>query len=136
MKKIMIAIIVFALAFTTSACSSAELPDGFDEEEVISLAKNIVEWLNDSEFESVTAMVREDLQNDLSAETLENALSSALEKAGAFEEFSKAAVTGTQDSSTGEDYAVAVLVCKYENDQQIFTISIDGNLEIVGLYMK
>jgi hypothetical protein len=34
------------------------------------------------------------------------------------------------------DYAVAVLVCKYENGSATYTISIDADGLVCGLYMK
>lgn len=51
-------------------------------------------------------------------------------------EFKSAAAASQESKSTGENYAVAVLVCKYENASLTYTIFMDVDLNIVGMYMK
>ena len=136
MKKTLSLGLALILILSLTACSVAKLSENYDKDEVLSRAEEIVALLNASDFDAVAAGVREDLQEQLSSEVLENALGEILAQAGAFQEFTAEAVTGQQSKTTGEDYAVAVLVGKYENASHTFTISFNEDLEIVGLYMK
>jgi hypothetical protein len=119
-----------------TACSGSKLADAYSKDEVIARGEEMVELINTLDYEAVCGELREDLQDQLTPQQLKDAWDSGLMAAGAFEEFSQVVTAGQTDSSTGEDYAVAVLVCKYENSTLTFTISMDTNLDIVGLYMK
>ncbi|MGI5984380.1 MAG: DUF3887 domain-containing protein [Clostridiales bacterium] len=136
MKKILTSILAAALIFSLAACSSNKLAEVYKEDEVIARAKEIVDIINTYSYDEVTAELREDLQDQLTAEQLESALDSQLKAAGEFLEYKTEAVYGQKDSSEDKDYAVAVLICKYENASLTYTISMDKDLNIVGLYMK
>lgn len=131
-------IIIVILIFSTmlSACTSAKLADIYDEESVIDRAKGIVELINAYDFEAVNAQVRDDLQDQLTSTQLKDALEGKLVDAGAFVEYQSSGAVGQKSKSTGEDYATVVLVGKYENSTIVFTITMDSNLDIVGLYAK
>lgn len=136
MRKIAIMTVVLMLLGMLSACGGAKLADIYDEDDVIARAKEVVGIINTGDYEAVVAQVREDLRDKLPAETLEEAWGPALAEAGAFEEYASVSVIGQKSKSTGEDYAVTVLTCRYENGKRIFTVSMDKDLAIVGLYMK
>ena len=136
MKKAMILAMVLALIWLLSACGGAKLADIYDEDEVTARAKEVVDVINTLDYEAMANVVREDLQDQLTADTLRDAWDPLLSKARDLEEYKSVTVIGQKSQSTGEDYAVAVLACKYENATRAFTISMDQNLDIVGLYMK
>lgn len=136
MKKILTSILAAALIFSLAACSSNKLADAFKEDEVIARAKALVDVINTYSYDAVVAELREDLQGQLTAEQLESAWDAQLKAAGEFTEYKTAAAYGQKDKATDEDYALAVLVCKYENASLTYTISMDKDLNIVGLYMK
>lgn len=136
MKKLCLSLLTLLLALSLAACASAELAEGFDETEVKTRAKELVATINTQDYDAVVAEIREDLQGQLSAQSLEDAWAPLLEKSGAFETFSSVAAYGQADKATGENYAVCVLVCKYENASRTFTLSMDEDMELVGLYMK
>jgi len=136
MKKAMILIVVLALTWLLAACGGAKLADVYDEDEVTARAKDVVGMINDRDYEAVTGEVREDVRDQLTPDILSDAWDATLDKSGAFEDYKSVTVIGQKNRDNGEDYAVAVLVGKYENASRTFTIMMDENLDIVGLYMK
>ncbi len=136
MKKILITLFAIALTLSLAACGSNNLADSFSEEEVIANAKSYVETINTLDYEAVVAGLREDLQSQVTVESLESAWGPLLDEAGEFEKYTTVVVYGQKDQTTQEDYAVCVLVCKYENASRTFTISMDKDYKFVGLYMK
>jgi len=136
MKKVLVPMMAIILILALAACSSNKLASSFDKDKVVSRAEELVQTVNTFDYGTVVSALRKDLQTQLTADKLEASWGSQLKAAGNFVEFSSEAVYGTKDKSTGESYAVAVLVCKYENATLTYTISMNSNLEIVGLYMK
>lgn len=136
MKKLVYFLLSAALLFSLAACSSNKLAEVFSEDEVIANAKSYVETINTLDYEAVVAGLREDLQAQVTAESLESAWSPLLSEAGKFEKYTTVVAYGQNDQSTQEDYAVCVLVCKYENASRTFTLSMDKDYEFIGLYMK
>jgi hypothetical protein len=136
MKKLCLSLFALLLTLSLAACASAELAEGFDETEVKTRAKELVATINTQDYDAVIAEIREDLQSQLSAQSLDEAWTPLLDDSGTFEAFSSVAVYGQADKATGDNYAVCVLVCKYEDASRTFTISMDEDMEIVGLYMK
>lgn len=136
MKKTLSIFLVMLLAFSLTACSQNKLADIYVEEDVITSAKEIVELVNAQDFDGVNAAMRADLQESLTGQQLEDALAPLLTQAGAFQEYSTVTAVGQKSKSTNEDYATVVLVCKHENGNLIFTITLDANLDLVGIYCK
>lgn len=136
MKKTAIALVALLLMGLVTACGGGNLAEGFEEDAVVARAKKAVEVINTRDYEAVNALLREDLQSLASADTWKDAWDQSLGEAGAFVSYKKAVAVGQKDKNTGEDYAVVVLTCTYENGTRIFTISMDADLEIVGMYMR
>jgi hypothetical protein len=136
MKLIRILFILLAFSITLSACTSAKLADIYDESVVTERAKEIVEMINSQDYDSVNAEIRDDLQDQLTSSKLKDALGAKLVEAGAFIEYQSITAFGQKSKTSGEDYATVVLVGKYEKSTIVFTITLDSNLDIVGLYVK
>ena len=136
MKKILYPVVAVILILALTACSSSKLAEGFDTETVKTQTETLISLANDQDFDGIVAMIREDLQSQVTAEDLETGWKPQLDSSGTFEEVSSTAVYGQLDQSTGEDYAVCVAVCKYASASRTFTISMDKDYKIVGLYMK
>lgn len=136
MKKAVAGILSLILMFSLTACSANKLADSFSEDEVISKAKEVIELLNQQDYDSAVTMFSENLKAQLSSEQLKTALDSSINQAGEFREYSSAATAGQKDKNTDEDIAVSVITCKYENSNHTYTISFNQELEVIGLYMK
>lgn len=136
MKKVLVSAITVIMLLSLAACSSSKLADIYKEDDVVSKAKTVVETINTQDYDSVVAFVRSDLQAQLTADTLKTAWKTQLDESGAFKEYKSVVTYGQKSKSTGEDYAVCVLVCTYENATRTFTLSFDKDLSVVGMYMK
>jgi len=134
MIRILFSLLVFSI--TLSACASTKLADTYDEKIVTERAKEVVEMMNAQSFDKVNAEIRDDLQDQLTSSKLQEAIGAKLAEAGAFIEYQSIATLGQKSKTSGEDYAAVVLVGKYENSTIVFTITMDTNLDIVGLYIK
>ena len=119
MKKIIIAVLSVIMILSLAACSSNKLADGFKEEDVVTKAKSVVDTINTQDYDSVVALVRSDLQAQLTADSLKTAWQPMLDESGAFKEYKSVVTYGQKSKSTGEDYAVCVLVCTYEKATRI-----------------
>lgn len=136
MKKIFTMMLASILVLSLAACSSAKLSEDYSEDEVISRAKEVVELINVLDYSAINAELRDDLKDTLTTEKLENALEKKVGDAGDFSEYSTVTTAGQKSKSTGEDYATVVLVCKYENATITYVISMDKNMDIVGINTK
>ena len=136
MKKLLSILLAASILLMFAGCGANKLSDQFNEQDVTAAAEQVVTLLNEGNYQGVTDITRSDLQDELSADVLENALSGILESAGSFQSFSKTTVVGSEDNTTGEDYGLAIVVAEYENGKLTYTITVDQNLQIVGLYVK
>jgi hypothetical protein len=136
MKPIRILFILLVFSITLSACTSGKLADIYDETIVTERAKEVVEMINAQDYDKVNAEIRDDLQDQLTSNRLKDAIGAKLVEAGAFIEYPSITTLGQKSKTSGEDYATVVLVGKYEKSTIVFSISMDSNLDIVGLYVK
>lgn len=134
MKKIMILLAGIIIIGMLSACNSTKLAASFDKETVEASSKQVIEYLNSGDYDSVNAMVREDGKEYLSSEILSNAVEKTYGKAGSFVEYKDINIIGRKEKKA--DYAVVIVKAKYEKKNVLFTISFDSNLDVIGLYMK
>ena len=136
MKLIRIFFILLVFSITLSACTSVKLADIYDENIVTERAKEVVEMINSQDYDKVNAEIRHDLQDQLTSDKLKDAIGAKLVEAGAFIEYQSITTLGQKSKTSGEDYATVVLVGKYEESVIVFSITLDSNLDIVGLYVK
>ena len=118
-----------------SGCSSTKLAENFDEDKVKEAAQKAVDCLIAGEYEDCAAMMSQEMQAALPPETLAASVEAVKEQTGDFQEYKSIAVVGQQDSD-GTDYAVAVLVAKFEKGNITYNVSFDIEMQIIGLWMK
>lgn len=133
-RKITFALALLVLAISLAACTSTKLAKGFDKDAVTAKAEKTIEVINTLDYSAVAALVRKDLQPQITADQLKQGWDKTLTSLGAFEKYDAVTVFGA--NSGGVDYAVAVVTAKYKNGSAIYTISFDPNMELAGLYMK
>jgi hypothetical protein len=136
MKLIRILFILLFFSITLPACNPVKLADIYDENIVIERAKEVVEMINSQDYDKVNAEIRDDLQDQLTSNKLNDAIGAKLVEAGAFVEYPSITTLGQKSKTSGEDYATVVLVGNYEKSTIVFTITMDSNLDIVGFYVK
>lgn len=121
--------LLLSVIFSLCACLPA-LPEGFSEEEVKAQAESVVQLLSDKDYQGVAAMFGDEMAAALDAKGLEEALGATLDKLGGYSGIKSEAVFG-QDG-----YAVCVIVAEYEFGAAAYTISLDTDGRVCGLYMK
>ncbi|MGN6712964.1 DUF3887 domain-containing protein [Anaerocolumna jejuensis] len=119
-----------------SGCSSTKLSNSFDKDTVEKSAKQVIEALNNGDYDSVTSMFRDDLKEKLTAESLKDAATKTYDNAGKFNKYKSVSILGQKIKSTKEDCAVAIVVANYEKQKVEFTLSFDTDMKLIGLYMK
>ena len=127
MKKILCLLV---LVLGVVGCSNSVLSDDYDEATLKSSAQKVLEQLNAGEYQAITDSVSLDLQNDLSADVIKQAWIQLYEKLGTFDAISNYIISGK------EEYAVVVVLAKYEKGTLQLTLSYNPQMELVGLYMK
>lgn len=131
--RVLIVILVMSLLF---GCSGNKLSDKFDEQEVLNKGKEVVNVINTRQYEDVIALLREDLQSQITADQLVTAWDDQIVAAGEFEKIKNTAIESQEDSVTKEEYVTVVLEAVYAEDTLIYTLSFDEDLMMIGLYMK
>lgn len=136
MKKLYLTLIALLFSFLFVGCSAAELSSIYTEGDVITLAKDVVEQVNDKDYEGINQNTRSDLKEALSVEVFETSVEPVLSDAGDFIDYKNVTVLGNVDKDTEESYATAVLTCDYKNSTVTYTITFNAKDEIVGFYIK
>ena len=134
MKKTIMIILGIFVAFIFSGCNSTKLADSFDKATVKASAKQVIDYMNSGDFDSVNALVREDGKEILTSDVLSDAVQKTYGKAGSFVEYKAVNIIGQKDKDM--NYAIALVQAKYEKKTVTFTISFDSNMAVVGIYMK
>jgi hypothetical protein len=136
LKTIVCAVLALTLALVLFGCAGKALPEGFDKDEVGSAAEEIVGLATAGDYDSIVAALRSDLQASITADQLKEGWAATYEKAGAFQSITKTVLSGTEDATTKEAYAVAQVLVKHENANLVYTLSFDKDMALVGLYLK
>ena len=139
MKKKLTALLSLALTLSMlSGCSGArKLPDGMEEEPTSQAAQAIVAQLIAGEYDAVAAAFRDDLEQELSitGQTVAD-LMATVEGAGAYVATDEILVLGGESKSFDEPYAAVAVYCEHEEKDVIYELSLDMNLELIGLRAK
>ncbi len=139
MKKKLTALLTLALTLSMlSGCSAArKLPEGMEEEPVSQAAQAIVNQLLAGEYDAVAAAFRDDLEQELNitGQTVSD-LVSTVEEAGAYVATDEILVLGGKSKNFDEPYAAVAVYCEHEKGDVIYELSLDMNLELIGLRAK
>ena len=140
MKKKLTAILSLALLLPMllSGCSSANpLPDSMDQDQVSEVAQQIVTELVAGEYQTVADRFRQDTKEaySVTAETIE-AMMGTLTKVGDYVATERVLVLGGNKKIQNEDYATALVYCKHDKKAVVYEMSLDVNLELLGLAAK
>ena len=127
--------LLLGLVFFLGACAPKGLPEGFDEANVTSIAKEVIVQMSDGDFEAVVEQFSPDMKKALDAKALEDSVGGLLRDLGDFKGYKKVSTTSSENEEIGE-FAVVIITSTYENGNATYTISVDKNDQIVGLYLK
>lgn len=130
MKKFKLLLIMAIASVTLVGCSSSKLSDAYDENEVKVSAKEVVQLLNDEDYEGIEALMSDNLKSAASVDDIKAAWQPLKESKGEFDSISKETVVGN------EGYATAAVMAKYKNGSVTFTLTFNEELKLEGIYMK
>ena len=100
-------------------------------------AREVIEILNDKDVDTlVDEKWNAVMKSMVSKEIMDGQILPIVEELGAFEEFDKEAVTGSRDKETEQEFAVAVVMVKYEKRKAKYTITFDEDMKVGGFYIK
>lgn len=108
--------------------SKNSLADVFDEETVKKQAMDDITLAQSSDFEGWKNRFSPEVQSAVTEDAYKNYLNTLDEK-GTFKEFGRVAVVGQEQNGT--NYAVAVVICKYENGDIKYTIAYDEQMNLI-----
>ena len=118
-----------------SACGAPELSADYNEAEVKTAAENVVTLLNAQDSEGLRALFTEQMNTAITDDVFVQ-IYAAIEGGGTFESIESVNVVGSTDKSTGEEFATAVAIAKYENKSFTYTITFNKQMQLAGLYYK
>ena len=117
-----------------ASCAANELPSGFDRDQVIETSEGFIDQLNAQDYESCYDQFSDLMKESMSQKKLENTFTSIFEGLGGFVRFKSVSLSSSK--SLGVEYAVCIVKCQYENEAATFTISLDKDMKVGGLYIK
>jgi hypothetical protein len=132
MRKKMSVLIVAAVFLTLAAGCAGKVPDGYDKDRLTQRAKEVVETINTLDYNAVILELRQDLQSQITPESLSDAWDANLSALGAFKDYKNIAYTSTNRQHR---LCGCRAHCRMKTIA-IYTLSFDSDYELVGLYMK
>ena len=124
-KRALLLPLALALLLGLSGCkvSGNPLPEGMEEETVLSEARAVAALLNSEGWQEIYDLLREDARETSGPEAIRDYMQERLDKAGAYVREDEAMATGQKLKDTGEEYATAVLYCKHEKKSVMYRIA-------------
>lgn len=133
-QKVLSCVAAAMLAAVLCGCQGKPLPEGMEEEALLSQGREAVAMLAAGDCGAVRDMMREDVAAGVTEEDIQTLVRSQTDGAGAYKEISGAMATG--QSSDGESYGVAVLYCKYAKRNVLYRLAFDTNYELIGIEIR
>lgn len=130
MKKFKGLLIMVLASITLVGCSSSKLSDAYDENEVKASAQEVIQLLNDDDYDALEEKMSENLKSAASVDDVRVAWQPMKEKMGEFDSISKETVVGNKGLAT------AAIMAKYKEGSVTFTITFNEDLKLEGIYMK
>lgn len=127
MKKMHVMFISICVLVLLAGCGSKV--DDSTAQTYISKAEEVVQMLNNGEYESITEQFDDTMKASLSAEQLAG-LEPLLTASGEFKAIEK------QSVEEKDGMKIVVLIANYSEEKRIFTITYDANDKIAGLFIK
>lgn len=132
MRKKSVCVLFFLCLLFLSACSGTPLPEGMEEDQVLDRGREIVQMLNDGQWQDVYDAMRTDGRETTSPESIGTYMQEVLREAGAYQRETDRMATGQTLQDTGEEYATAVFYVKHAEDDVLYRIAFSTDLELIG----
>ena len=130
MKKIKLFLIVALGCIMLVGCSSNNLSDDFNEEELKSTTEDVIKMLCNGEYDKIKEMSGQELIDAGVTDKIKEVWEPIANDLGEFDSYDKEAVVGNGDQAT------VVIISKFENGNVKFTISYNKDMKLTGFYIK
>lgn len=134
-KRVVSVVFMCIMAVMMMGCQS-KLSDEFQESEVVEKAEKIAELSCTGKINEAYGMLGEGIRANVTEEQIRAGIEGTIETLGEFEQISGTKVSGQKDKDTDREYAIAIVMAKFEDGKAQFTISFDTNMNCVGFYIK
>ena len=137
-KRALLLPLALALLLGLSGCkvSGNPLPEGMEEETVLSEGREVVVLLNSEGWQEVYNLLRADAKETSGPEAIRDYMQERLDKAGAYVREDEAMATGQKLKDTGEEYGTAVLYWKHEKKNLMYRVAYSADMELMGIEIK
>ena len=135
-KRSMILCLVICFSLLTGCSgSSPKLSEDFNEEQVKTAAKDVIDMINSKDSEAILAISNDQMQEELTIDIL-NEVYKGIGEGEEFKSVEAVRVVGHEDKNSKEEFAVAIANAKYEKENFTYTITFDKQMKLAGLYFK
>lgn len=125
------------LSMLTGCSQSQKLSEQFNMEDVKEEAKEVIRLLNEEAYETLeTDYWDAVMKQKISAGEMQKNMKPIIDELGGFISIENEAITGSTDKDTEQEYAVAVIIAKYEKRKAQYTISFNTEMKVAGFYVK
>ncbi|MCD2500690.1 DUF3887 domain-containing protein [Clostridium sp. NSJ-145] len=130
MKKFIKVLSIILCLFMFVSCSAGKLSDAYNEDEVKAAAEEVINELNDKNYDGIL----EDSSDELKISLPDNKLQETWE--GFSKDIGKFNSISNMTLAEKNGYAVAITNVKYDNKKVTFTLSFNKEMKLAGIYMK
>lgn len=128
MKKRILGFILLGFCFIMTGCQASSVSD--PQADIKNAAIEVIDHLNEGNYEEIFANGNDMLQEELSPTKLEDIFKQATEGIGNFEKITDHIIDQKDDEITD------IVVVSYENGELRFTLGFDQDLKLCYLYIK
>lgn len=129
MKKIYKMLLMLLCFVILSGCGASKLSDNYSEDAIKTSAEEVISNLDSGKYEEIETTMSDELKKAITADKLEEVWA-GFKKLGKYDSISKIVF---QEKN---DYAIAVVIGKFENGKVQFTLSYNKDMKLVGFFLK
>ncbi len=123
------AIVLVGLIISVLLVGCGDKADEDTKEVYSAKAEQVVNWINEKNYDKITEQFDENLKTQLTAEQLAQ-IEPVIVASGDFEKVEKSTV------EEKDGMKIVVLVTQYSDDKRIFTVTYDSEEKIAGLFVQ
>lgn len=112
------------------------LPEQFDAVAVEEDAKEVVEYFNSRDYQSIINMTKGFGDGSVTVEQMAEQCDIKLDELGAFKGYESVKLVGASDDSTETEFGGAIIKAEYENGNAKFTIAFNEEMQLAQFYVQ
>ena len=125
---------LLAALLLLAGCQGEALPAGMDEDALLRAGREVALEIVGGDYEAVWEALRQDVRESVTAQDIQSLALQQLDGAGVFKEIERSMTTG--QTVQGEHIGIAVFYCAYSEDDALFRVSFDQEMQLVGISIQ